>query len=221
MAFTLYVNDLLDRDGRVGHVIHWAASFPGRLGNNEEFLTQAPFQMMEFTALEWVQRGGSGGFSPVVPVVAGRTADAYVIGSAIGTVIGRKRQQQAETPQWRVIDAGQVIVSTSGCYFQTNSQLIPWGWGSIESGDLVGPGQFILNAQLDNGPVRYILVSDMAELVFTLWARARHPNHPQFTSGSWIPSDWAARMAAAGQPINRLTGRWAAVAPATAAQITP
>ena len=215
VAFALYVNDLLDRDGTTGDTIQWAAPFPGQLGPKETFLTQAPFQLREFTALQW-RDGTSTAQSPgVAAILTGSAADAVVMGQAVGTIIASSRRRDAETPQWRVIDSGLVYISILGFYMQTARSILPWPWESIQSGELVGPGMFKFSGESTSGAVTYIIESDMAELIFTLWSRIVHPVNPQFTSGAWIPTGWADHMEAAGLTIQRLTRRWSSIAPST------
>ena len=36
----------------------------------------------------------------------------------------------------------------------------------------------------------WAIASDWAELVFVLWALARHPRHPQLINGEWLPPGW-------------------------------
>lgn len=203
IAYTLFLNDLIDRDGSLVNAPRCPASFPPQFSTDEVFVAQAPFQLMEFTTARWNGSGGSFVFGPA-PLVAG----AMVVNA-----VNESHRQAALTPQWRVIDAGALTVSSHGFYESTATGLYQWDWLGITSGDLVGEGQFLFDGSSTKGPVRYILLSDFAELVFTLWARSRYPTHYRFLSGAWIPAGWASRMSAAHEPIHRFSERWMNIIP--------
>lgn len=99
---------------------------------------------------------------------------------------------------WTAIDVGQLTVSTIGFYLETDDAVNPWDYGSIVAAELAGPGRVYLTGTSQRGTVCWLLTSIWAELVFVLWARARHPQHPQLVKHDWIPDGWVERIAEAG-----------------------
>ncbi|MCF8569225.1 hypothetical protein L5G32_02950 [Gordonia sp. HY002] len=93
-------------------------------------------------------------------------------------------------------------VSTHHLHFATPYKYFQWDFGSIHSMTLVGPGQVQFAGQSVDGPIAWILESDWAELAFTIWARARHAQHPQFITAGWIPPGWHERAAHAGWQLS-------------------
>lgn len=114
---------------------------------------------------------------------------------------------------WRTIDANRAL--------DTNSlQMLPHDWPpfppSHRGGARAGARSFVLAAhtavgdgtyERDNGwfvatggvgLIQWMVDSDWAELMFTLWCRDRYPEHPQFTGFTWIPGGWADRLKAEG-----------------------
>lgn len=122
----------------------------------------------------------------------------------------RRRQARADlVERWLPIDAGTVFVSNLGLYLATPGGLHVWGWDSITSIQILQPRQISLTGESANGPIHWLVVSDAAELLFTLWARVRHPAHPQFSSRAWLDRGWFERMASNGEGLPpNLSGRW-------------
>jgi hypothetical protein len=83
-------------------------------------------------------------------------------------------------------------VSTHGFYLQTQSAgLLPWSWGALVSAAMTARSSVHLQGLTAHGKgVSWLLRTPWAELVFVLWALARHPQHPQLLTGSWLPPGW-------------------------------
>lgn len=175
-----------------------AAAFPPHLAGSELLLASGGFALMTHRAIgdgTYVRADGS-------TVATGRAGVVLTVGAAAARAAGnRRRRAQAQAdavPRWVLDDQGSLWVSTAGFYLETVQGLFPWGWDAIRSCRLVAPGSVHLQGEGDNGPVSWILRSDWAELVFVLWAMARHPNHPDLSGGRWLPPGWVERCRAAG-----------------------
>lgn len=112
------------------------------------------------------------------------------IARAVGNSRRRRAAEQAAMAGWRTIDSGQAYANQYGFYFSTGHQLHFWNWESIQIGEMIARGQFSMIGQSVQGPVHYCVESDIAELLFALWALARQPQHPQFLQRIWILPEW-------------------------------
>jgi hypothetical protein len=155
-----------------------------------------------FSLNTWGSAGGgverSTGFF-VATGRAGLTVTAGHMGAQAMSNARRKRQAAAdETPRWMQTQWGSLHVSTHGFYMNAAGGLFPWDWPAIDEGRMVGPGLLEFQGESDAGPVRLQLASYWAELCFALWALARHPRHPQFVAGGWLPPNWVTWAAEQG-----------------------
>jgi hypothetical protein len=155
-----------------------------------------------FRTDEWRADGdGSYQRSSVFAFGAPTFVAAGLIGNAIGNSRRRADAQWAATPMWRPGVSGWIVVTNVGFHLATDHGNFAWDWGSISQVDVVGRGQLVMVGDSTSGPVRWMIHTGWAELVFVLWAQQRHPDHPQYRSRSWLhPSwpEWAARM---GHPL--------------------
>ena len=126
---------------------------------------------------------------------------ASLAGSAIGNASRRARAISDATPMWRPIFQGSVVVSNMGFYLLDAAHKLDWDWESIDLMQVVGFTAVELQGQSTQGPIRWRITSDWAELIFVLWAMARHPQHPQLLDQSWVPRGWAQWAAAQGYPL--------------------
>lgn len=211
---TVWFNDLIDR-GRLADAPAVHSVMAPSIGEGERFLASGTFALLEFVSGgdgTYVHKSGGGMFvlgsaGLVAASAAGMMAGAA--GRAIGNSSRRKAAAQAAQPQWRQVDSGGFDVSQFGFYLHTMRGIHSWSWWSITSAELVGPGQVMIVGDSDRGAIRWILLSDWAELVFTMWARARHPEHPQFVAGRWVPPGWIERASASDYDLPPVTGgRW-------------
>lgn len=143
----------------------------------------------------------------------GAVGMAAMAGGILATEIGnsaRRRQAQLDTVQrWMETDTGELYLSRYGFYFASQNGLGSWSWEPVTSMELVNFGHVVMTGRSDAGSVRWLLSTFAAELFFTLWARNRHPDHPQFGSRAWLHGDWFARMSQAGYALPpNLSGRW-------------
>ena len=168
-----------------------AVPFAMRLGGHEErILAHGPFQLFSWTA------PGDGSYmqNNSMMVATGRGGLAMMAGFAAARAIGnssRRRQAEAMSqPRWMQIDHGTLSVGNFGFYLHTPSGIHAWSWGGIHLASLTAPGQLSIDGMSDGGPVKWLLNSDWAELVFLLWASVCSPQHPQMTARAWLPEDW-------------------------------
>jgi len=103
--------------------------------------------------------------------------------------------------RWAVTDRGRLWVSNQGFRLEVLRGIRPWWWASINSAEMVGPGQLLMLGESTSGGVRWLLGSDWAELLFTLWARTINPRHPAYQDRSWIPPGWPQRVKRAGMDL--------------------
>lgn len=119
----------------------------------------------------------------------------------------KRRNQAAADAQlaWRPDFAGTIFVTNLGFFVQTMQGMFEWGWESVSLMQVVGFNCVILQGNSVNGPITWRLTTEWAELVFALWALARHPRHPQLLDGSWLPANWVEWATAQGYPphLNR------------------
>jgi hypothetical protein len=162
-----------------------------RLGGVEEkILAHGPFEL-----LAW-QAPGDGSYmhSNGMVVATGRGGLAMMAGFAAVQAIGnssRRRDAAAMSqPRWTPIDHGTLAIGNFGFYLHTPTGIHPWSWDGIHLASLTGPGQLSIDGVSANGPVKWILNSHWAELVFMLWASVCNPSHPQMTGRTWLPQDW-------------------------------
>lgn len=122
----------------------------------------------------------------------------FAASRAIGNSQRRARAMQDAQARWRETDRGTIWVSNTGFYLHTAAALLPWTWEHVTSMSLAGPHLLIMTGQSTSGLIQWMVDSDWAELMFTLWCRDRYPAHPQFTGFTWIPGGWADRLKAEG-----------------------
>lgn len=190
---TVDINQRIDSGELAGRAAA-PTSFPPQFDTSETMLASGPFSLLEFTSAgdgSYVHQNSAffGGGGAALAFGA-----AFTVGTAIGNSNRRRAAAQAAAHAWRPVDSGDVTVSTHGFYLRTPRGLLPWGWGAIQEAQLVGPQQVNLSGDSDRGRVGWIICSDWAELLFTMWARVMHPQHPQFVTRTWIPEGWAGRV---------------------------
>lgn len=130
---------------------------------------------------------------------------AFVAGALIGTAIGNSRRRSnarwAATPMWRPGFAGWVVVTNRGFHLSTDHANLFWNWESISQIDVVGRGQLVMFGESTGGPVRWMIRTGWAELVFVLWAHQQHPDHPQYRGRGWLHPAWPEWAAHMGHPL--------------------
>jgi hypothetical protein len=168
-----------------------AVPFAMRLGGHQErILAHGPFQLFSWTA------PGDGSYlhNNSMMVATGRGGLAMMAGFAAARTIGNSsRRRQAEAmaqPRWMQIDHGTLSVGNFGFYLHAPSGIHAWSWAGIHMASLTAPGQLSIDGMSDAGPVKWLLNSDWAELVFVLWASVCSPQHPQMTDRTWLPGEW-------------------------------
>lgn len=199
---TVLVNQACDA-GQLHQVPPIATTFAPPLGPAERMLGAGPFQLLEFCAAgDGVYERNGGFFFGVGRLGLAMTAGAMAA-SAIQNSKARRAAADAAQVRWRQVDQGWLTVSDLGFHFQTAHALLVWRHRDVLEASLTAPGQVMIAGNSDRGPVRWIIASDWAELLFTMWARMRHPQHPQFQGRTWIPGGWSDRVVQAGLPLPR------------------
>lgn len=182
---------LLLAQGRIGERRPAGTPFAPTLAPGEECVYAfSPFALHDYRS------PGDGSYihNSGTVLAVGRGAVPLMLGAAVGQAMGnasrRKRAAAMSQPQWMQIDGGTLSVGSHGFYLHTPTSLLTWGWGSISLMTLVGPGHVQIMGDSQNGPINWILQSNLAELVFLLWATVRHPGHEQLTGRAWLPQEW-------------------------------
>jgi hypothetical protein len=134
-----------------------------------------------------------------------------VLGLALtaGTLAANASQNNAAREQamadaqvvWRPDHGGILTVTNLGFFLVTSTGTFWWDWASIDLMQVIGFNTVVLQGRSDRGPVTWRVFSYWSELVFVLWARARHPGHPQLAGRAWLPERWEAWAAWAGHPL--------------------
>lgn len=102
---------------------------------------------------------------------------------------------------WRPDHAGMLTVTDRGFIIVTAAGTFRWDWGSVDLMQVVAFNTVVLQGRSDRGPVTWRIYSHWSELLFVLWARARHPGHPQLAGRAWLPERWEAWAAWVGHPL--------------------
>jgi len=200
LLYTCQLAELVRAGGDLGAVAEVVGPFPPSIGPDEHFWVSAPYALRKHRSM------GDGSWSAPM-IIAGGTG-AFGVGLLAGSVIGnasassRARRQAAAdaVPRWVVTEHGALHVSRYGFYLAAQAPC-PWPWESVTSATMVGPGSVHMSGDSVRGPVSWIIDSDWSELVFVLWALARHPTHPQLLSGGWLPPGWVQWAVAHNQPV--------------------
>ena len=134
-----------------------------------------------------------------------------VIGLAVtaGTLAANASRNNAARAQamadaqvvWRPDSAGMLTVTDRGFVIVTGTGTFRWDWASVDLMQVVAFNTVVLQGRSDRGPVTWRIYSHWAELLFVLWARARHPGHPQLAGRAWLPERWEAWAAWVGHPL--------------------
>lgn len=179
---TCDVLDALATD-RVDLLAPVATTFPASIGAGERFLATAPYTLAEFFPL------GDGSYRRVQ---GGRMGG---LPAAVGNARRRSAAAAAATPRWNPVESGWLFLSTHGFYL-AGSGIRPWPWTDVTAATMTAPGAVHLYGESAAGAVSWTVHSDYAELLFAVWARTRHPDHPQLAAAAWLPPDWSERAAA-------------------------
>lgn len=99
-----------------------------------------------------------------------------------------------------IIEQGTLFVSRYGWHMFTPS-VASWHWNGMTSASMMGPAAVHVTGETISGTVSWMLQSDWAELVFILWALARHPRHPQLLGHGWLPPGWVEHAKGHNQPL--------------------
>lgn len=190
LAFTVAVKDAIENE-RYEDLPSLPTNFPPE-APGERVLLARSFSLSTYRAL------GDGSYQAGGVFVGGTGAVGMglIAGSLIGTAIGRSAAKQRAAanavPRWVVDEAGMLHVSTHALYFGSSHGLGRWHWDSLTGVNVIAPGQIQVQGNSRTGTVNWIIHSEAAELAFVMWALARHPQHPQLVSGTWLPPGWAA-----------------------------
>lgn len=138
--------------------------------------------------------GGTGAFGiALLAATAG--------GSAVANAKKKAKAARDAAQAWRHHTSGQITVTDQGFYIHDPQGLWRWDWGSIDLLQVAEKRTVVMQGRSTRGPLTWRLSSDWAELVFVLWAHARHRQHPQYLTGEWVPAGWAQWAAELGYPL--------------------
>lgn len=165
--------------------------FAMRLGGHEErILAHGPFELFAWDA----PGTGEYTYNTSSLVSTGRGGLAMMAGFAAARAIGnasRRRHAEASAQlRWMRLDPGTVAVGNFGFYLHTATAIPAWNWSGIHQASLTAPGMLSIDGMSDAGPVRWLLKTHWAELIFLLWASVCSPHHPQLTGRTWLPEEW-------------------------------
>jgi len=169
-------------------------SFRPQFSTTEFMLASGPFELLEYSGLgngSYIHHGGMAIGSPLFTA-------AFFASQAIANSANRNAAAQAAIPRWHVTNKGLLTVSTSGFYLEEQAGLFAWDVSSINSLEVIAESAVLMRGQSTQGSVSWIIHSDWAELIFVIWAAAMHPQHPQFSTGAFISSEWVNKVHANG-----------------------
>ncbi|WP_284249592.1 hypothetical protein [Litorihabitans aurantiacus] len=95
-------------------------------------------------------------------------------------------------------------MSAESFHLQTPAGVYFWGWGAITSASIVADDHVEVYGEATSGPVRWVLHTPWAALIFASWALRRHRRHPQLVTGTWLPVGFLEHVVAQGyrQPMS-------------------
>ena len=189
LLYTVHlVADLLaDRPMRPAPV---RTPFPPQYAREEQYLASSNFTLYSYRGLgdgsymhdsSFFFATGSGGLAATAGFAAAR---------ALGNSRRRNQAARDAVARWLPRHTGEVTVSDHGVYFRNLQDFFAWHWGAIDSAEMMGFNQLVIAAPSTAGTMHWMLESLYAELVFALWAKARHPSHSQLVTGDWLPENW-------------------------------
>ncbi|WP_345216788.1 hypothetical protein [Georgenia halophila] len=185
-----------------------AVSFRPTFSTDEIMMAAGPFDLFNFQPVGngSYQRGG-GLFLGTGPIGLAATG-VFAAARFAGNRSRKKRAEADAVPRWVQVDTGQLIVSDRGFYLETRSGLHSWNYDDINQVEMAAPSHLIMAGTSANGPVRWIIRSDWAELIFVLWVNRFAPRHPQLADGSWLPPGWVEHVRTHGHagPIEASRG---------------
>ncbi|MCI1262616.1 MAG: hypothetical protein LKG20_10140 [Tetrasphaera jenkinsii] len=196
---TVWINDLIDA-GTFHTVPASPTTFAPYLGQSERVVAGGPYTLYDFVSAgdgSYIHKSGGGFFMLGGAGMMAVGAGAMPAGAAFRGIGNANRKAEAEAlaqRRWRVAGSGVVHVSQYGFYLHDPNGLHAWSWEPIRSAELLAPRTVTFAGDSDRGPIQWIVESDWAELIFSFWARIRHPAHPQFHSGTWVPPGWSQRV---------------------------
>ena len=164
-------------------------------GDGEVMLAAGPFTRYVLAAGDATYQKSSAFFFATGAVGLAATA-AVAVGQAWGNSRRKRRAERAARPRWDEAGGGLLTVSTHGFYLSGPHGVSPWPWAAVDTCEVGRRGLVDLTGRSTTGPVRWLLETDWAELVFAMWALDRHPGHPRLADGAWLPPGWLERVAA-------------------------
>jgi hypothetical protein len=121
---------------------------------------------------------------------------ALIAGSLTANAAGNaRRRQQAEQnarPAWRHQFDADVYVTDAGFVLHDRTGLSMWPLSCLDVMQMLAPETVLVQGRAADGPFSWRLQTPWAELIFAMWALARHPDHTQLRDGTWLPPGWLA-----------------------------
>ncbi|OKL54693.1 hypothetical protein BSZ39_02595 [Bowdeniella nasicola] len=100
-------------------------------------------------------------------------------GQAVCNARRKKAAERAMQPRWVRGEGGALAISPLGFYLASPSGIHYWAWGAIDYCSVVADQVIEIVGRSTQGSIRWQLTSELAELIFYLWAIVRAPHHPQ------------------------------------------
>ncbi|MDF8265170.1 hypothetical protein [Luteipulveratus flavus] len=198
---TVDINAALDQ-GSLHRRPRLATTFP--LLDGERVLAQGSFTLYDFLA------AGDGTYmhNSSFFYARGGLGAALTLGVAASQIAGNSRRKRAAAaaavPRWTPISSGHLHVTTHRTCFQTAAKFFVWDYGSMTTAQLMASHQMQFTGSTDDGrQVSWIVDSVWAALLFTIWARRCHAQHPQYVSRTWVPQGWYERARASSYGLPR------------------
>lgn len=172
---------------------------PGHFPENRVIAT-APFTLYSYQAVgDGSYERDNGFFFATGPYGLAATAEMG-IARAVGNSHRRAAAQADATQMWRPVDQGRAFVNVDGFHLVAANDLVSWDWESIIMGQMAQRGQFSMVGNSQGGRVSYAVESDLAELIFFLWAAHMQPQHPQLYQRVWLLPEWLDKYDAIRRP---------------------
>jgi hypothetical protein len=183
LLHTCRIANLMITQGDLSQVQEVIAPFRPQVPG-EQLWSEGPFTLWDWRAV------GDGSWEmPRHTIVDLALGPAAIVNRFVKIRRAQRDAVSATVPRWVEAARGTLFTSVYGFYLYTpQPQVYPWPWEGITIAELIQSGSVRLTGTNSNGPFKWLLQSDWAELVFVTWALTLHPKHPQLNS--WLPSGW-------------------------------
>jgi hypothetical protein len=176
------VNDLL-----LGRLPYARYPTPFRLADGVHAMVNGPIEINEYKS------AGDGSYLHTRGFVAGPgPVGLFLLPVSLAFIAAGNAKRRQQAAAFRFEFGGQVHVTTNGFVLDDERTLAYWTTSDIASMEVVDPGQGVtmMQGQSDRGPVKWLLHTPWAQLIFAVWALREYPRHPQLVDGEWMSDLW-------------------------------